>query len=288
MTTRELVRAVARRFRGAPLHYGHGTANALDEAAWLVSHVLRVAPGSLEGTADRPVSPARVRRALALADRRIGERIPLAYLLGEAWIGDTRFLVNRRVIVPRSFIGELIEDATLDALLPRAPRRILDLCAGSGCLGILATRRYARARADLADLSPSALATARRNIALHRLSRRVRALRGDLYDALPRERYDLILSNPPYVDARAMRRLPLEYRAEPALALAGGVDGLDLVRRIVEGARTRLAPNGWLVCEIGHNRRTLERAYPRTPFLWLDTSAGDRFVFALARDDLPA
>lgn len=287
MTTRELVRAVARRFRSARLHYGHGTGSALDEAAWLVSHVLRVAPGSLEAIADQPVSPARVKRAQALAGRRIGDRTPLAYLLGEAWIGDTRFLVDRHVIVPRSFIGELIEDGTLDTLLPGPPRRVLDLCAGSGCLGILAARRFSRARADLADLSPAALAVARRNIALHRVSRRVRTVHGDLFAALSPGRYDLILSNPPYVDARAMRRLPPEYRAEPALALAGGPDGLDLVRRILEGARTRLAPDGWIVCEIGHNRRALERAYPRTPFLWLETSAGDGFVFALARNELP-
>lgn len=287
MTVLELVREIARRFRGARLRYGHGTANALDEAAWLVSHAIGVPPATLESHVDQDASPAQARRASALAEQRIRERVPLAYLLGEAWIGETRFLVDRRVIVPRSFIGELLDDGSLDALLPRAPRRVLDLCTGSGCLGILAALRYRRARVDLADLSPGALRVAKRNIDLHHLSRRVRALRGDLYEALPDGRYDLVVTNPPYVNAAAMRKLPEEYRREPRLALAGGRDGLDLVHRILEGASSRLSADGWLVCEIGHNRRALERAYPGVPFLWMETSAGDRYVFALSRRELP-
>lgn len=287
MTVLELVREIARRFRAARLHYGHGTGNALDEAAWLVSHALGMPPAALEARLDREAGAAPARRARTLAAHRIRERVPLAYLLGEAWIGETRFLVDRRVLVPRSFIGELLEDGSLDALLPRTPRRVLDLCTGSGCLGILAALRYRRARVDLADLSAEALRVSRRNIALHRVSRRVRALRGDLYEALPEGRYNLVVANPPYVNAAAMRRLPNEYRREPRLALAGGRDGLDLVHRILAGAPSRLAPDGWLVCEIGHNRRALERAYPKVPFLWMETSAGDRYVFALSRRDLP-
>lgn len=287
MTALELVRDIARRFRAARLHYGHGTGNALDEAAWLVAHALGVPPGTLGEDPARPTGAAAVRRALALADRRVRERVPLAYLLGEAWIGETRFVVDRRVIVPRSFIGELLDDGSIDALLPRTPRRVLDLCTGSGCLGILAALRYPKARVDVADLSPDALRVARRNIALHRVSRRVRALRGDLYAALAEGRYDLVVTNPPYVNAAAMRKLPDEYRREPRLALAGGRDGLDLVHRILAGAGSRLSPGGWLVCEIGHNRRALERAYPKVPFLWMETSAGDRYVFALPGRELP-
>lgn len=287
MTVLELVREIARRFRAARLHYGHGTGNALDEAAWLVSHALGLPPAALEARADREVGAVPERRARTLAAQRIRERVPLAYLLGEAWIGEARFLVDRCVLVPRSFIGELLEDGSLDALLPRTPRRVLDLCTGSGCLGILAALRYRRARVDLADLSAEALRVAKRNVALHRVSRRVRSLRGNLYEALPDGRYDLIVTNPPYVNAAAMRRLPDEYRREPRLALAGGRDGLDLVHRILAGASSRLAPGGWLVCEIGHNRRALERAYPKLPFLWMETSAGDRYVFALSQRDLP-
>ena len=287
MTALELVREIARAFRAARLHYGHGTGNALDEAAWLVSHAIGTDPGSLAEQAQQPVSASQARRARTLAARRVRERVPLAYLLGEAWIGETRFLVDRRVIVPRSFIGELLDDGAIDALLPRSPRRILDLCTGSGCLGILAALRHPRARVDLVDLSSDALRVAKRNVALHRVGRRVQVWRGDLFDALPERRYDLVVTNPPYVNAAAMRRLPAEYRREPKLALAGGRDGLDLVHRILEDAGARLEPDGWLVCEIGHNRRELERACPRVPFLWMDTSAGDGYVFALPRRDLP-
>lgn len=271
MTAAELIREIERRFRAARLHYGHGTTNARDEAAWLVHHVLARTRGA-----------AGVAAVRELAARRIAGRVPLAYLLNEAWIGEHRFFVDRRAIVPRSFIGELLVDG-IDAWLPRAPRRALDLCAGSGCLGILVAHRYRRCRVDLAELSPEALDVAARNIALHRVGRRVRAWRSDLYAGLPRGAYDLIVANPPYVNDAAMRKLPAEYRREPRLALAGGADGLALVRRILEGAPARLAAHGVLVCEIGHNRRALERAYPRTPFTWIETSAGDGYVFALER-----
>jgi ribosomal protein L3 glutamine methyltransferase len=275
LTPAGLILETERRFRSARLAYGHGTSNARDEAAWLVGNVLARKSGA--------AATAEVRK---LAARRIRERIPLAYLLNEAWIGEHRFHVDRRVIVPRSFIGELIE-GDLDALLLREPRRALDLCTGSGCLGILLALRYRRCRVDLADISADALAVARKNIALHRVGNRVRAIRANLYEGLPAKRYDLIVANPPYVKAASMRKLPKEYRAEPRLALAGGADGLDLVHRILAGAARHLAPGGLLVCEIGHNRRALERAYPRTPFTWLEPAAGSDYVFLLEKANLP-
>lgn len=276
MTADELIRETERRFRAARLHYGHGTTNARDEAAWLVHHVLRKTAGkrALE----------RVRR---LALRRVRERIPLAYLLGEAWIGEHRFTVDRNTIVPRSFIGELLTDG-IGAWIGRAPGTALDLCTGSGCLGILVALRYPRCKVDLADISRPALGVAGLNIAQYRLGGRVRTRHADLYGGLPARRYDLIVANPPYVKETSMRRLPQEFCREPRLALAGGHDGLDFVHRILAGARERLSARGLLVCEIGHNRKALERAYPRTPFTWLETAAGADFVFALQRVELPA
>lgn len=286
MTVERLVREIARAFRAARLAYGHGTQGAIDEAAWLVGHVLRLPPTALEGALADEATAAQRKRALSLAASRVRERVPLAYLLKEAWIGDVRFTVDRRVIVPRSFIGELLLDG-LDPWVPRSPRRVLDLCTGSGCLGILAALRHPRCRVDLADISGRALQVAARNIAMHGVGDRVRAWRTDVFEGLPAGRYDLILANPPYVNAASMRRLPEEFRREPGLALAGGKDGLDLVHRILAGAAAKLSGRGVLICEIGHNRRALERAYPRTPFTWLDAAAGGDFVFALDRADLP-
>ena len=275
MTPEELTRKVERMLRSARLAYGHGTANARDEAAWLVDNVLRTRSGT-----------AVERSALSLAARRISTRQPLAYLLHEAWLGEHRFYVDRRTIVPRSFIGELIGDG-LNPWLAKPPKSALDMCTGSGCLGIVLAHRYPKCRVDLADLSPDALAVARKNVALHRMKTRLRVLHSDLYAGLGEANYDLIVSNPPYVKASAMKALPAEYRKEPRLALAGGADGLDLVHRILAGAAERLRKGGVLICEIGHNRKALERAYPRVPFTWLETSAGDGYVFALEKTRLP-
>jgi len=230
-------------------------------------------------------------RANSIVAERISSRKPLAYLLGEAWLAGKRFVVDERVIVPRSLISEWLPERFAPWIVqPRSVKRVLDLCTGSGCLAILAAQAFRNARVDALDLSPDALAVARANIRLHRMSGRVRALRSDLFSAIdgarPRK-YNLILCNPPYVDAPSMRTLPVEYQREPRLALAGGRDGLDLVKRILAGARRHLAPDGVLVMEIGHNRRALERAYPKTPFLWLDTSAGPNIVFLLTAADLP-
>lgn len=282
MTLGDLVRGVERRLRKARLHYGHGTANPRDEAAFLVLRGLAL---PFEAPADRPVSAREQACVARLVRRRIRERIPLPYLLHEAWLAGEPFYVDRRVIIPRSHIAELLEQR-LRPWLRRPVRSALDLCTGCGCLAVLAAKAFPRARVDAADLSPAALAIAARNVARHRLRSRVRLVRSDLLAQIARRRYDVILSNPPYVSAPAMRALPREYRFEPRLALAGGSDGLDLVRRIIAQAAAHLQARGLLVCEIGDNRRALERAFPRMPFAWPQTAAGTGEVFVLAREEL--
>lgn len=251
----ELVERAEKRFKAARLHYGHGTDNPRDEAAFLVLRGLGL---PFDADLNRAANPMRVE---GLVQRRIKERIPAAYLLNEAWLDGLRFYVDRRVIIPRSHIAFLLKDLRV------APRRILDLCTGSGCLAILAARAFPAARVDASDISGAALAVAARNVRTHRLGKRVRLVRSDLFAELP-ERYDLIVSNPPYVSTPSMRRLPPEYRYEPGLALAGGRDGLEFVSRIIAGAAVHLNPGGLLVCEVGENRKALERAYPRLPLVW--------------------
>lgn len=274
---RDLVASVERTLRAARLHYGHGTENPRDEAAYLVLRGLRL---PFETPADTPLTRSQVARVGRLVERRVRERVPVAYLLREAWLDGCPFYVDERVIVPRSHIAELLAEK-LRPWMSRAPRTVLDLCTGSGCLAILAARAFARADVDASDISMDALAVARRNVAAYELQDRVRLVRSDLFASLPRERYDLIISNPPYVTRRSMRALPREYRHEPALALAAGVDGLDLVRRIIAEAPSRLTARGLLVCEMGANRKALERAYPRLPFVWPRTAAGVGQVFLL-------
>lgn len=286
MKVGELLRATARGFRAAQLHYGHGTMNARDEAAWLVGHVLQIHPGDVGMKLERVVAPREEKRIRALAQKRARQRTPLAYLLREAWLDDRRFHVDRRVIVPRSYIAELLRDR-LRPWLRRPVRRALDLCTGSGCLAVLLALAFPRARIDAADISAPALQVAQMNVERYRLKRRVRLVRSDLFDALENETYDLIVTNPPYVDARTMRALPREYRHEPRLALAAGRDGLDAVRRILAQARDHLTPKGLLVCEVGDARRALERAYPRLPFIWPATSDPHGCVFVLEREQLP-
>ncbi len=284
MILRELVRDVAQRLREAPLHYGHGTSNARDEAAFLVLRGLGL---PFDAAADRPVGRHELARIERLLRRRIRERIPVAYLLNEAWLAGQPFYVNRRVIIPRSHIAELLARERLRPWLGRPVQHILDLCTGSGCLAVLAAQAFRRAAVDASDLSSAALAVAARNVARHRLRARVQLIPSDLYSAFRGQRYDLIIANPPYVGAAAMNALPREYRHEPRLALAGGKDGLELVRGIIEGAFERLEPRGLLVCEVGRNRRALERAFPLTPFAWPETTAGTGQVFVLSREDLP-
>lgn len=256
MTLGELIRKTEQRLRAARLHYGHGAGNAHDEAAWLVLRGLGL---PFDADPRQPVDRAGIED---LVRRRIRERVPLAYLLGEAWLDGVPFHVDRRVIIPRSHIPFVLKH------LRSAPRRILDLCTGSGCLAILAARAFPRARVDAADISSDALAVARKNVSRHRLEGRIRLIRSDLFGSLARETYDLIVSNPPYVTTRAMRALPPEYRYEPGIALAGGQDGLELVSRIIAEAPSHLGSGGMLVCEVGDGRAAVERAYPRLPLRW--------------------
>lgn len=281
-----LVRYGARRFRQAGLAFGHGTGNARDEAAWLVLHALDLPPDTGIAVFKRPVCEGAVRRVLSLFDRRIRSRKPAAYLTREAWLGDFRFYVDERVVVPRSHIAGLLRENLAPWISDRrAVKSILDLCTGSGCLAILLAHCFPGARIDAADVSSKALAVARVNVQRYRLVRRIRLVKSDLFSALHGRRYDLIVSNPPYVTTSAMRRLPREYRQEPRLALAGGRDGLDAVRRIVLGAAAHLRPGGILVVEVGSGRRRVERAFPRLPLIWPETAAGDS-VFLITHEHL--
>ena len=287
-------------FEKSRISYGHGTANALDEAAWLILSSLGFAPQELGAHLDTPLSAPKYAQAKALLDRRVATRKPAAYLLNEAWLGRHRFYVDERVIVPRSFIAELLmgpgrwgqitfplaAKSNLPPFSPLSPVSVLDLCTGSGCLAILAALRYPDARVDAADLSGDALEVARRNVADYGLEARIRLVRSDLFSALGGTKYDLILSNPPYVKAASMRRLPDEYRKEPRLALASGADGLRHTRAILAHAGEHLAPRGLLVVEIGHNRKALEKSFPGLPFEWPRTSAGRGYIFAIRRERL--
>jgi ribosomal protein L3 glutamine methyltransferase len=282
-----LVRHGARRFRAARLTFGHGTTNARDEAAYLTLHELGLPLDTAAGL-DRQVASGKARRVLDLFARRIRERRPAAYLTQEAWLGAFRFYVDERAIVPRSHIAGLLHEG----LAPWIPDRksvvaALDLCTGSGCLAVLLAHAFPRARIDAGDISTGALAVARINVKDHGMNRRIRLVKSDLFSALRGKHYDFIICNPPYVTARSMRRLPREYRHEPRAALAGGSDGLDVVRRVVDTAGGHLHPRGLLVVEVGAGRNAVERAYPRLPFTWLDADGGGD-VFLLTREQLEA
>ena len=248
-------------------------------------------PGGLKPIAAPDVETGcpgrRAAWKLEVLDRRARQRVPAAYLTREAWLGEHRFYVDERVIVPRSFIAELL--ATRMAPWITAPEeavRVLDMCTGSGCLAILAALAFPQARVDAVDVSADALAVARRNVGDYGLTDRVRLVESDMFDKLPAGRYDLIISNPPYVDPPSMNTLPAEYRAEPQLALAGGDDGLRFVHTLLRAAKPRLTPAGKLVVELGHNRTAAEAAYPDLPFTWVEVAAGPDFVFMLDREQL--
>ena len=285
VTLADFFRLAVRRFKSAKLAYGHGTTSAVDEAAFMMLEALKLPIHTIEPWLDLRPTAAERARLLTLIDARISLRMPAPYLLGAAYMRGVRFQVDRRALIPRSFIGDILADGALP-IDPRKVRRVLDLCTGSGCLAILAALAFPRARIDAVDLSAGALALARRNVASHRLGDRITLHRGDLYQPVSRQRYDLILSNPPYVDSRAMAKLPPEYRHEPRMALASGDDGLDLVRRIVDQAPRHLTRQGSIVCEIGRGRAPLEKAYPRLAFVWLDTEQSEGEVFWIARADL--
>jgi ribosomal protein L3 glutamine methyltransferase len=279
------VRYGVRRLRAARVAYGHGTTNARDEAAWLALHALKLPLAATPAVLALPVGERQARRVLALLEKRIRSRKPAAYLTREAWLASLPFYVDERVIVPRSHIADLLADRLAPWARPGV-KSVLDLCTGSGCLAILAARAFPRARVDAADISAAALAVARINVRRHRMGRRVRLVRSDLYSALGERRYDVIVCNPPYVTAASMRRLPREYRREPRIALAGGVDGLDAVRAIVQQAGDHLEPGGTLVMEVGRGRARVERAFPRSPFIWAATPGGGDVLVARG-EDLP-
>lgn len=289
MTLIELVQAEAQRLKQAGVSFGHGTTNAFDEAAWLVLWALGLPLEALEPNAQKPLGDEQFAKARALVSERIQTRRPAAYLTKEAWLQNVPFYVDERVIVPRSFIAELLADGeqegTLDAWLSDRTQRVLDLCTGNGSLAVIAALAYPEVTVDAADISDDALAVARINVDRHRLGERITLLKSDLLDDV-RGPYDLIVCNPPYVNAQSMAALPPEYRAEPALALAGGADGMDLVRRILRDAPARMSPEAVLVLEIGHERANFERAFPRAEVAWLPTSAGDDEVLLMTRDAL--
>ena len=289
MTLIDLITAQSARLKQAGVSFGHGTGNAFDESAWLVLWALGLPLDALEAKATRELAPDEQAKAEALVNQRIETRQPAAYLTHEAWLQNVPFFVDERVIVPRSFIAELLADGedtgTLDAWLSDQTHRVLDLCTGSACLAVIAAMAYPEVVVDAADVSPDALAVARINVDKHGLGQRIALLTSDLLAAV-RGPYDLILCNPPYVNTQSMLALPAEYQAEPALALAGGDDGMDLVRRILREAPQHMTVDAVLVLEIGNERAHFQHAFRRLEVAWLETSAGDDQVLLVTRDAL--
>lgn len=288
-TLRDYLRFAVSRFNQAGLAFGHGFANAYDEAAYLLLHALHLPPDRLEPFLDARLAASERAEIATLLARRVDDRVPAAYLTHEAWLGDFRFYVDERVVIPRSFIAEALHEGLAPYLSdPAAVRSALDLCTGSGCLAVLLAHAYPEADIDAVDLSADALAVAQRNVSDYGLAGRINLIRSDLFDNVPTKSYDLVISNPPYVTTVAMEELPAEYRHEPALALAGGDDGLDAVHTILRKAPQFMERDGVLVVEIGHNRAAIEAAYPRMPFVWLATASSEGAVFLLRRDEIVA
>ncbi|MHB8668888.1 MAG: 50S ribosomal protein L3 N(5)-glutamine methyltransferase [Burkholderiales bacterium] len=285
-TVADFIGWTERRFEEAGLYFGHGTDNALDEAAWLVGSALHLPPHDLDEHLEDELSAAQRDAVRALAQARLTSRRPLAYLLKEAWFAGLKFYVDERVLVPRSLTAEFITERFQPWIDPARAHRILDLCTGSACMAVALAYAFPHARVDAADISPDALAVARINVENHGMGERMRLLRSDLFSALKDERYDLIVTNPPYVAHAEMEDLPPEYRHEPALALESGSEGLDAVMRILAQAPQHLNPGGILVAEVGNSGVTLQEKFPSVPFTWLTTSSGDESVFLLTREQL--
>jgi ribosomal protein L3 glutamine methyltransferase len=288
VTLLDFVRYAVSRFIEARLAFAHGTTDPVAEAAFLVCETLHLHPDQFEAFATARVTAAEAKAILDLIARRVVTRKPAAYLVNKIYMRGLPFYVDERAIVPRSFIGELLDshfsgesDGERGALVedPADVESVLDLCTGSGCLAILASRRFPNAVIDAVDISKDALEVAARNVADYGLEHRISLHRGDLFAPLGAKRYDLIISNPPYVDAQGMADLPRECRAEPKLAFDGGADGLAVISRILQEARRHLTPDGGLLCEIGRGRAQLEAAFPQIPLLWLDTEESDGEVF---------
>ena len=288
-TPRDLLRYAITRFNGAKLFFGHGSAEAFDEAAYLVLHTLKLPLDRLEPFLDARLLHEEVLQVLQVIERRVSERVPAAYITKEAWLGTYRFYVDERVLVPRSFIAELIPHTFSPWVQdPEAIENVLELCTGSGCLAIMMADAFPNAVVDAVDISKDALAVAEHNIREYKLEGRVNPIESDLYTNVPFKKYDLIVTNPPYVNSASMGKLPPEYQREPQIALAGGDDGMDLVRKIVAGAAERLSPDGVLVVEIGNEAEYAEAAFGHLGLTWLTTSAGDDAVFLLTAEQLQA
>lgn len=284
-TVLELIEAGARQLADAGVSFGHGTSNAFDEAAWLVLWRLSLPLDELDSVADRPVAPADAARVAALFAQRIETRKPAAYLTKEAWLQGVPFYVDERAIVPRSFIAELLADGSIDPWLGEHTRNVLDLCTGNGSLAVLAAMTYPDITVDAADLSTTALEVAAINVTRHQLDARIALIESDGLASV-RGPYDLILCNPPYVNAQSMTALPAEYRAEPELALAGGADGMDFIRRLFADAPAHMSESAVLVLEIGNERPHFEAAFPQLEVMWLPTSAGEDQVLLVPRESL--
>jgi len=286
-TVRDCLRFAVSRFNEAGLFFGHGSGNAYDEAAYLILHTLNLPLDRLEPFLDAKLTQSELYDVLDIIERRTEQRIPAAYLTNQAWLGDLSFYVDERVIVPRSFIAELLREQ-LSPWIKDADRvgTILDMCTGSACLAILSAKAFRNAYIDAVDLSADALDVAQYNVTDYDLEDRITLIESDMFTKLKGRKYDLIISNPPYVDAASFAALPQEYKYEPEQALASGKDGLNVTRVILEHAAEHLTSNGILVVEIGHNREALEAAFPDLPFTWLNVSAGDEFVFLLHHNDL--
>ena len=287
-TLRDVLRFAVTRFNEADLSYGHGQANAFEEASFIILRSLKLPLDKLEFFADAYLTHAEINALLQVIDRRVKKRIPAAYLLNEAWLMGYRFHVDESVIVPRSFIGELLRDDLQPWVDdPDAVTDILDLCTGSGCLAVMAADAFPNAKVDAVDISADALQVARRNVDEYHFEDRVTLVKSDLFEALKSKRYDVILCNPPYVTDAAMAKLPNEYQHEPKLALAGGADGMTLVKNIVRQARGHLKRGGLLFVEVGDGRPDVERVLGDIPMTWLTTSAGDDMVFMARQEELP-
>jgi ribosomal protein L3 glutamine methyltransferase len=286
-TPRDLLRYATTRFNAAKLFFGHGSAEAFDEAAYLLLHTLKLPLDKLEPFLDAKLLPSEVAAVMAVIERRSIDRVPAAYITKEAWLGTYNFYVDERVIVPRSFIAELIPEYFSPWVAePEAVQNILELCTGSGCLSIMMADAFPNASVDAVDISADALAVAKRNVDTYKLQERVNLIESDLYANVPAKKYDLIISNPPYVNSASMGALPQEYLAEPQIALDGGSDGMDLVRKIIAGAAERLTDDGILMIEIGNEREYAVAAFGELGLTWLTTSAGDDMVFLLTAEQL--
>jgi ribosomal protein L3 glutamine methyltransferase len=288
-TPRDLLRYAVTRFNGAKLFFGHGSAEAFDEAAYLILFTLNLPLDKLDPFLDARLLPEEVAAVLAVIERRATERVPAAYITHQAWLGTYAFYVDERVIVPRSFIAELIPGQFSPWVAdPYAVEDILELCTGSGCLAIMMADAFPHSVVDAVDISADALAVTERNIRDYQLEGRVNPILSDVYQNVPFKKYDLIITNPPYVNSQSMAELPQEYLCEPQIALDGGADGMDLVRKIIAGAAERLTPNGVLMVEIGNEREYAEAAFGHLGLTWVTTSAGDDMVFLLTAEQLQA